>query len=97
MEEDIKNLEEIIELSKEEIDNNNENCTAILDIVDLKSLQNLLKRYKELKENSILISVIKKKIEKYEEFNDNFYPHQPYHKEIEILKEILDERRSTNE
>lgn len=34
----IKNLKEIIDLSKEEIENNDENTTAILDITDLKSL-----------------------------------------------------------
>ena len=47
MKEDIKNLEEIINLSKEEIENNDENITAILDLEDLKSLQNLLTRYKQ--------------------------------------------------
>ena len=35
IEEDIKNIEEIIELSKEEIDAKDENITAILDIEDL--------------------------------------------------------------
>lgn len=49
MKEDIKNLEEIINLSKEEIENNDENITAILDLEDLKSLENLLTRYKEIK------------------------------------------------
>ena len=34
-EEDIKNIEEIIELSKEEIDAKDENITAISDIEDL--------------------------------------------------------------
>ena len=50
MKEDIKNLEEIINLSKEEIENNDENITAILDLEDLKSLENLLTRYKQLEE-----------------------------------------------
>ena len=35
----IKNLREIVELVKEEIDKNNENTTATLDLEDLKSLQ----------------------------------------------------------
>lgn len=39
----IKNLKEIIQLSKEEIENNDENTTAILDITDLKSLAIVLK------------------------------------------------------
>ena len=49
MEEDIKNLSEIIELC-EEINNNDENVSAILDLTDLKSLRNLIKEYKNLKE-----------------------------------------------
>lgn len=51
-EEDIKNLNEIIELSKEEIDAKDENITAILDIEDLISLEHILSEYKRvLKEN----------------------------------------------
>ena len=42
IEEDIKNIEEIIELSKEEIAAKNENITAILDITDLISLKHIL-------------------------------------------------------
>ena len=54
-EEDIKNIEEIIELSKEEIDAKNENITAILDIEDLISLEHILSDYKRvLKENELL-------------------------------------------
>lgn len=52
MEEDIKNLEEIINLCKEEINNNDKNITAILDLEDLKSLENLLTRYKQLEEEN---------------------------------------------
>ena len=44
--EDIKNIEEIIELSKEEIDAKDENITAILDIEDLISLEHILSDYK---------------------------------------------------
>lgn len=52
IEEDIKNIEEIIELSKEEIAAKNENITAILDITDLISLKHILSDYKRvLKEN----------------------------------------------
>lgn len=49
-EEDIKNIEEIIELSKKEIDAKDENMTAILDIEDLISLEHILSDYKKLKE-----------------------------------------------
>ena len=55
IEEDIKNIEEIIELSKKEIDAKNENITAILDIEDLISLEHILSDYKRvLKENEEL-------------------------------------------
>lgn len=47
MEEDIKNLLEITNLCKEEIDSNDKNITATLDFEDLKSLRNMLERYKE--------------------------------------------------
>lgn len=50
VENSIKELTEIIELSKEEIENNYENITAILDIVDLKSLKTLLNYISELEE-----------------------------------------------
>lgn len=45
---EIKNIEEIINLCKEDLDKNDENVTAILGAEDLKSLRNLLDRYKEL-------------------------------------------------
>lgn len=55
IEKDIKNIEEIIELSKEEIDAKDENITAILDIEDLISLKHILSDYKRgLKENEQL-------------------------------------------
>ena len=44
MEEDIKNLEEIINLYKEEINNNDKNITATLDLEDLNSLMNEIKQ-----------------------------------------------------
>ncbi len=45
---DYKNLKEIIELSKEEIENNDKNITTILDIKDLQSLKNILANYKKM-------------------------------------------------
>ena len=52
MKEDIKNLQEIINLCKEEINNNDKNITATLDLEDLKSLMNLLTGYKQLEEEN---------------------------------------------
>lgn len=43
-----KNLEEIIELCEEELNNNDKNVTAILDLTDLKELRHLLARVKQL-------------------------------------------------
>ena len=55
-EEDIKNIEEIIELSKKEIDAKDENMTAILDIEDLISLKHILLDYKRVLEiNKVLL------------------------------------------
>ena len=42
--EEFKNLKEIIELCKEELENNDENVHATLDLEDLKELQELQKR-----------------------------------------------------
>ena len=64
IEEDIKNIEEIIELSKKEIDAKDENITAILDIEDLISLEHILSSYKKaLKENEEL-KISNKEIDK---------------------------------
>lgn len=64
---DINNLKEIVDLCEKEIKNNNYNATAILDITDLKSLNNLLnelgrlkKENEELKENLMLANFDKK-------------------------------------
>lgn len=64
IEEDIKNIEEIIELSKEEIDAKDENITAILDIEDLISLEHILSEYKRvLEKNEVLLKENEKKDE----------------------------------
>ena len=63
-EENIKNIEEIIELSKKEIDAKDENMTAILDIEDLISLKHILSDYKRvLKINEVLLKENEKKDE----------------------------------
>ena len=48
MNKDYENLEEIIDLCKEELKDNNQDTTAVLDIKDLKSLNNILVDYKRL-------------------------------------------------
>ena len=66
-EEDIKNIEEIIELSKKEIDAKDENITAILDIEDLISLEHILSDYKRVLEiNEVLLK-------KNEELKKDYY------------------------
>ena len=106
MEEDIKNIEEIINLSKEEIESNNENVSAILDLEDLKSLHNLLTRYKETQ----LTDKEKEVVEAYRNlvkitgetggwvvcdpkqmWSDYFIPKSKIKEKIEELKEIADE------
>lgn len=58
LEEAKNNLLEIVNLCKEDIENNNTNITAVLDYEDLKSLKLVL-------ENSIPKEKVKKKIEEY--------------------------------
>lgn len=76
IEEDIKNIEEIIELSKEEIDAKDENITAILDIEDLISLEHILSDYKRvLKENEYMHNELDKQqttINKYAKENEEY-------------------------
>ena len=45
--EEFKNLKEIIELCNEELDKNDINVNATLDLEDLKELQNLINKYNE--------------------------------------------------
>lgn len=63
MSEDIKDIIEILELAKEDIENNNENITATLDLQDLKSLKNLLDLYQKEKEKNLLK----------EEYNEGYF------------------------
>jgi len=79
----IKNLEEITELVKEEIENDNENISAILDLEDLKSLKCLLDLYNQFEQGLIFSSkqikyiednfVKKDKIKELEDINDIDY------------------------
>ncbi len=47
LEKAIKNLQEIVKLCEDEINNNNIDTTAILDLEDLRSLQVVLQSLKE--------------------------------------------------
>ena len=66
--EKIQDIVEILELSEEEIKNDDENLTVILDLQDLKSLQNLYNLYKtqknELKEKNEVIDLLYQKTNK---------------------------------
>lgn len=99
MEEDIRNLKEIIELCEEEINNNDENVTAILDLEDLKSLRNLIKANKELKEENKTLNERNQYLVKYRaklekeiyESNENFIPISLVEEKIEELNKLLEE------
>ena len=58
MSEEIKDIIEILELAKEDIENNNENITATLDLQDLKSLKKLLDLYQKEKEKNDKIKTL---------------------------------------
>ena len=75
MKEDIKNLQEIINICREEINNNDKNITATLDLEDLKSLENLLTRYKQLEEEN-------------KEIKKEFAINTEIHKRDEIIKDL---------
>lgn len=63
MNENIKDIIEILELAKEEIENNDENITVTLDLQDLKSLKNLYDLYnKELEKNTERINELINKV-----------------------------------
>lgn len=89
MEEEIKNLEEIINLCKEEINNNDKNITATLDLEDLKSLENLLTRYKQLEEENEQLEAIKN--EAIRRYNFESIPVQKVKEKIEELKKKVGE------
>ena len=94
MEEDIRKLKEIIELCEEEINNNDENVTAILDLEDLKSLRNLIKAYKELEEENKTLNERNQYLVKYRaklekelyESNENYIP-------VFLVEEKIEERK----
>ena len=65
--EEIKDIIEILELAKEEIENNDENITATLDLQDLKSLKNLYELYKkEIEKNKKIFIQYEKRVNELE-------------------------------
>lgn len=97
IEEDIKNIEEIIELSKEEIDAKAEDIIAILDIEDLISLEHILSDYKkilkeneELKKSKITYEKVRDIQEKNKNIVDNNYiPKQKIKDKIEEINKMI--------
>lgn len=93
-----KNLSEIINLCEEDIQNNDRNVTAVLNLTDLLSLRNLIKAYKELEENNIPVSLVEEKIEELEDeiCGDDEYLGNRQCIELELLekvqKELLEKR-----
>ena len=49
--EEYKNLKEIIELCEEELNNDDKNVAATLDLTDLKELRNVINKIKELEKH----------------------------------------------
>ena len=88
---EIKNIEEIINLCKEDLDKNDENVTAILGAEDLKSLRNLLDRYKELTiiegSHKIINGYLRERVKELEEENETLKKRN-YYLEIEANKKI---------
>lgn len=54
LEKDLKNLEEIVNLCREDIDNNDGDVGAFLDFEDLKSLKNVVDCMRNLKNNDLI-------------------------------------------
>lgn len=91
MEQDIKNLQEIINLCNEELDNEDENVTAVLDLVDLKSLRNLIKAYKELEEENRIFALEGSRVSLKIHIDKNYIPVSLVEEKIEELNKLLEE------
>lgn len=70
LEKSIKNLNEIVSLSEEEIRENNKNVTAILDLEDLKSLKEIIDYIQQNNHWCQLAIDRKKELEKKDEIID---------------------------
>lgn len=84
-----KNLKEIIELLEEELDENNENVSATLDLEDLLELREVLK---DIENEYISVQKINEKIEELksaQESTDKCDWQWIYKCQIDILEELL--------
>lgn len=89
----VKNLKEIIELSKDEINKKDKNLTAILDLIDLESLDIVLFMLENQKEriDYLMRSIERKEQSLIEEHEENI---ECYTK-IEEKDKIIDEMTKT--
>ncbi len=81
LDEDIENLKEIVDLNEEELNNNDENVTAILDLIDLKALRNLLQERQQDKDRI-------KKLEEYANWHIEYL--------TEGIKDYIDDDKEKN-
>ncbi len=93
-EQEISNLKEIIELSRNEINKKNENLTAILDLIDLQSLDIVLYMLENQKERiDYLMRSIERKeqslIEEHEENIECYAKIEEKDKIIDKMAEVI--------
>ena len=89
--EDIKNIEEIINLINKELDKKDKNVSAILDLKDLLSLRNLIKEYKNLEEENIQLEACKDDVIR--RYNFESIPVSLVEEKIEELKNRIEKYR----
>ena len=95
--EEFKNLKEIIELCEEELDKNDENVHATLDLEDLKELQNQINKCKELKnENELAKKSLIENSNVADERNDLLVEVQKLRTFKQDVKETVDEYSNNN-
>lgn len=86
IEEDIKNIEEIINLINEELDKKDKNVSAILDLEDLLSLRNLIKAYKKLEEENRIFALEGSRVRLKIHIDKNYIPVSLVEEKIEEIK-----------
>ena len=91
IEEDIKNIEEIINLINEELDKKDKNVSAILDLEDLLSLRNLIKAYKKLEEENRIFALEGSRVRLKIHIDKNYIPVSLVEEKIEELNKLLEE------
>ncbi len=86
----VKNLKEIIELSKDEINKKDKNLTAILDLIDLESLDIVLFMLENQKEriDYLMRSIERKEQSLIEEHEENIECYTMIEKKDKIIDEM---------